>query len=62
LSRLGENERNQTLIVPKPRDCGGGTRLATTSVPVSERDMPKLIVFVLALIAVSISLALSAPH
>jgi hypothetical protein len=38
-----------------------GTGFATTGTPVSERDMPKLIVFVIALIAVSVSLALAAP-
>ena len=45
----------------KPRNSATGTEIATKGVSVSERDMTKLIVFVLALIAVSLSLVLSAP-
>jgi hypothetical protein len=45
----------------KPRNSATGTEIATKGVSVSERDMPKLIVFVLALLAVSLSLVLSVP-
>jgi len=45
----------------KPRYSATGTEIATKGVSVSERDMPKLIVFMLALLAVSLSLVLPVP-